>query len=220
MKKFEAYNPHMEINNEIKDFLSQYPYLQYNIKDLEDGVELSFGKGIGVKYIKNLLDPYKINLTSKDPIIIKVTGKKNVDRFDDYKGKIIIGNIETINIPKLGIKDLPIKIDSGATTSSLHVEYLKKDNQKNTVTFIPLDDRFDQYNKRTYTMPMEAQIRVQSSNGDNEGRPMIKLDIELKGKTIKTYFTLADRKELEYPILIGKDILSGNFLVDAAQINK
>lgn len=219
LKKFEGYSPNLELNNEIKHHLSQFPYLGYSIKDLEDGLEINFGKNIGSKYIQGLLDPYNIETIGESPLVIKLTGKKNLDNFKEFKGKTIIGNIENIDLVDLKLKDVPAKVDTGATTSSLHCEYIKKDEKKKKVTFIPLDDRFEAYNGKQITLPLDASIRVQSSNGEDEVRPMVKMDIELKGKLVETYFTLTDRKELEYPILIGKDILSGNFIVDASQIN-
>lgn len=219
IKKFEGYAPNLELNNEVKEHLSQFPYLGYSIKELEDGLEINFGKNISVKYIQGLLDPYKIEVLKESPVIFKLTGKKKVVNFQDFKGKTIIGNIEDIDLVDLKLEGVPAKIDTGATTSSLHCEYIKKDLEKNKVTFIPLDKRFDAYNGKQVTLPLDASIRVQSSNGHDEVRPMVKMDIKIKGKLVETYFTLTDRKELEYPILIGKDILSGNFIVDASQIN-
>lgn len=219
IKIYEIHSPNLELNNEIKDHLSQFPYLGYSITDLDDGLEINFGKGIGIKYVKGILDPYHIKVINKNPLKLKLTGKKNVDRFEEFKGKTLIGNIENIDIDKLKIKALASKIDTGATTSSLHCEYIKINNDSNKVTFIPLDDSYDEYTGQKITLPLESTIRVQSSNGDHEARAMIKVDIELKGKTVETYFTLSNREELEYPVLIGKDILSGNFIVDASQIN-
>lgn len=219
VKKFEGYAPNLELNNEVKHHLSQFPYLSYSVKDLDDGLELSFEKGLKPKYVIGLLDPYKVKVLVKEPLKLKLTGKKKIDKFQDFQGKTVIGNIEQINFPQFNMKQIPSKIDSGATTSSIHVSYLKKDLKNKKVTFILLDERFDAYTGKQITLPLDSTIRVQSSNGEDEARPMIKLDIELKGKLLETYFTLTDREELEYPILIGKDILSGNFIIDAAQIN-
>lgn len=36
--------------------------------------------------------------------------------------KIIIGSLETCSLPDLNISDLQIRIDTGAKTSSLHVD--------------------------------------------------------------------------------------------------
>lgn len=204
----------IEINNDIKDHLSQYPFLDYSIRDLDDGVMLTFGRASSVGYIKGLLDPYIIKIIEKKPIKIKVTGNKKMDDYSRFKNKPIIGNLIKIDFPHFRIKSLPAKSDTGATVSSLHSDTINVNLKKGTVTFKPLDAKYDQFKNRTYTFPLEAQIRVQSSNGDEEIRPMIKLDIIIDEKKYQTYFTLANREELEYPVLLGKDLLS-NFLIDA-----
>lgn len=46
-------------------------------------------------------------------------------------------------------------------------------------------------------------------------RPLIMLEVEFQGKKFKEKFTLSDRSNLKYKILIGKDILiKEGFLVD------
>ena len=41
--------------------------------------------------------------------------------------KLVIGSLETCHLPDLNIFDLQIRIDTGAKTSSLHVDEIKKD---------------------------------------------------------------------------------------------
>ena len=40
--------------------------------------------------------------------------------------KIIIGRLESIALPALAINDLQVRVDTGAKTSSLHVDNIKK----------------------------------------------------------------------------------------------
>ena len=219
LKTFELYNANMELKNDVRHHLSQFPHLKYSINDTGDVLKITFSKSIHLdyKYYKGLLDPYKSDVISKmNPVRLELTGKKNLDSYTIFKDKTIVSNIESIDIPSLDINKLEVKIDTGATVSSIHSNHIKIDGNK--VQFSPLDDRFTQFNGKMYKADLEDQIKVQSSNGEDEERPLIILEIILKGKKVKGFFTLSDRKELEYPILIGKDILSGNFIVDPAHI--
>lgn len=54
--------------------------------------------------------------------------------------------------------------------------------------------------------------KVKSASGESL-RKVVREKIKIKNKTIKTTFTLANRKELRYDVLIGRKSLK-NFLVD------
>lgn len=54
--------------------------------------------------------------------------------------------------------------------------------------------------------------RIYSSNG-HRLTPFFELDIEIEGKNFKAIFNISDRKNLEYPIILGRKALKG-FLVD------
>ena len=59
--------------------------------------------------------------------------------------------------------------------------------------------------------------QVRSSNGQIENRPVVALNIAIAGaKLEKVEFTLRDRREMNYPILIGRDVITGRFLIDCS----
>lgn len=60
--------------------------------------------------------------------------------------------------------------------------------------------------------PIVKTTKVKSSHGSSL-RPVIKTEIEIKGKKIKTTFSLTTRKHMKYRVLIGKKTLKG-FLID------
>ncbi len=215
---FEEYNPLMDLNNDVKDHLSQFPYLSYTIKDEDNGIVLTFNKDVSLKYVKGILDPFKIEVKNEFPVKIKVISKKLVDSFEEFNGKLIIGPTEKIDIPTLNLKGISVKIDSGATCSSMGVSWLHVDKKNKKVSFLPLDKTYPQYVNKKFTLPLIEEVSVQNSSGKQELRPLIKLDIIIKGKTYETFFSLASRRELEFPILIGRDALSGRFLIDISTI--
>jgi hypothetical protein len=212
---FEQYNNgSMELKNDIQEHLSQFPYLSYNIKEDGSLVSITFNSDVTANFAMGLLDNFERKLVSDNPTTIKISKKKNVDKFEEYDGKTIIENIENVDFPDLNIKQLEVKIDTGATTSSIFATNIKVDRNKKTVSFIALNDSYKEYTGKTITLPLFSEIKVQSSNGDEESRPLVKMDIVIREKTMESYFSLADRKELEFPVLVGKDVLSGKFLVN------
>ncbi|HET8837809.1 MAG TPA: RimK/LysX family protein, partial [Flavobacteriaceae bacterium] len=55
---------------------------------------------------------------------------------------------------------------------------------------------------------------VKSSNGITQKRYEIRSTIQIFGKIYKISLTLSDRKEMRYPVLIGRKFLSNKFIVD------
>jgi hypothetical protein len=51
-------------------------------------------------------------------------------------------------------------------------------------------------------------------------RPVVKVTIEIKGKKFKVEANLNDRSHMKYPILIGRNLLYGNFVVDVSKSPK
>lgn len=89
-----------------------------------------------------------------------------------------------------GNRKIKARIDTGATQSSIDLNLAKELG----------------YNKHI------GQVNVVSANGIKT-RPLVEISYELSGKKIKSMFTLADRKNLNYSILIGRNDLEG-FLID------
>lgn len=91
-----------------------------------------------------------------------------------------------------GIK-VKAKIDTGASRSSISKELAQK-------------LRLGRHSRRTTI--------VKSALG-RERRKLIKIEIRLKGKALKAFFSVADRKHMPHRVLIGKNVLRmGRFLVD------
>ena len=62
--------------------------------------------------------------------------------------------------------------------------------------------------------PVIKEKAIRNAHG-REIRKVIQLEVELAGKRISAMFTIADRKDMRYKVLIGRNVLKkGNFLVD------
>lgn len=133
--------------------------------------------------------------------------------------KLVIGWREWIKLPDLGIDTIKAKVDTGARSSSLHafdLEYYKR-NRKEFVRFKvhPL--------QRSAKKVMRAQAQVleyrniKSSNGSVSKRPVIVTDIELMGRRWPIEITLANRDEMGFRMLLGRESFKGLLLVDAGK---
>jgi hypothetical protein len=131
----------------------------------------------------------------------------------------IVGRAEKISLPALGAKNVPAKIDTGADSSSIWAHVTQIDGEQLKVVFFGPGTSF--YDGTEYVFaPDEFEItRVSNSFGHRELRYKVKLTITLKGRTIKGAFTLANRENKLYPVLIGRSLLTNKFLVDVAAGN-
>lgn len=130
-----------------------------------------------------------------------------------------IGRIEKVSLVDLGFLDLDSKIDSGASTSALHAQQIKKIkiDDKNYVKFRMLDKSHPAYEDNDITLPLYRIKRVKSSNGFAQKRYSIQTRMKIGDKIYRIEFTLTDRKDMRYPILLGTKFLKKKFLIDVSK---
>ena len=129
--------------------------------------------------------------------------------------KKIIGSIERITLPELGLYDLDAKIDTGAENCALHGDIVSIND--GFVSFILHDEIHPAYNGKIITLPIAREADIKSSNGETDSRIFIKTKILVFGKEYNVSISLADRSKMKYPMLLGKRFLKGRFLVDVEQ---
>lgn len=135
--------------------------------------------------------------------------------------KITIGRIDKADFPKLFLTDIDVKIDSGAYTSSIHCANIKEitiDNE-NYLQFILLDKEHPLYNKKKFRTKDYTSKMVKSSNGIVEKRFMIQTEILIFNTTFSIYLTLSERKDMKFPILLGRKFLNNKFVIDPIKKN-
>jgi hypothetical protein len=135
------------------------------------------------------------------------------------KTKQIIGLTELIDLPDMGLAGVPAKVDTGAYTSALHCERVRLIQVGNAtrLSFWVTDGskgpsreiQTDHFSERT----------VRNSFGDAQKRYVITTYVVLFGRRIRVEFTLANRKRLKTPILLGRQLVRNRFVVDVAQRN-
>lgn len=131
----------------------------------------------------------------------------------------IIGRAEKVTFIDLGLKRIPVKIDTGADASSIWANVAETRANDLYVVFFGEGSEFYTGDEHVFHKGEYDITRVANSFGHKEIRYKIKLRIKLKGRIIKGTFTLSDRSTKLYPALIGRSLLTKKFLVDVSKGN-
>jgi hypothetical protein len=122
--------------------------------------------------------------------------------------KIRLGGVENVVLLPWGVS-MPARIDTGAATSSLDARNLTI--KGNTVEFnLP-----QQYGGRKIRLPLEKWKTVKTSEA-RERRPVVFIEMCIGSKRVRTRVNLNDRSKVKYPLIIGRNTLSRDFVVECS----
>lgn len=135
--------------------------------------------------------------------------------------KQIIGRADKADFPEFSLLDIDIKIDSGAYTSSIHCSNINEvtQDESSILHFTVLDSEHKLFTKKEFKTNSYTSKIVKSSNGISEKRFMIETKITIFNKTYPIFLTLTERKDMKFPILIGRKFLNKKFLIDTSKKN-
>lgn len=136
------------------------------------------------------------------------------------KNKKIIGRLELISLPELEIEELQVRVDTGAKTSSLHVDNIVKYTKKGK-PFVKFDIHPDIHNVTRLVScraPISDIRNIKSSNGKTEQRYVIKMPATLGKDTWPIEITLTDRADMNNLMLFGREAIGERFLVDPSKV--
>ena len=129
--------------------------------------------------------------------------------------KTIIGRAELVDFPDMGIAGVPAKVDTGADNSAIWAsQIVVSDDILSCVFFAPDSPN---YTGERVQIDTFSVTRISNSFGQSEMRYKVKLPIRVKGRRIRATFTLSDRSRKVYPVLLGRRLLAGKFLVDVLE---
>jgi hypothetical protein len=141
--------------------------------------------------------------------------------------KRIIGATANVTETSSGIS-FPARVDTGANSCSLHVEHIViKDKTAKRVHNVGKEIRFEvkdpEGKSRWIDGVVAGAVRVKSSSlksGEYDHRYKVKLTLKCEGFSKEVLVTLNDRTDMEFPVLIGRNYLRGDFLVDVEKDDK
>lgn len=137
------------------------------------------------------------------------------------KEKTLIGRRDVANLPQFGLRNVDVKVDSGAYTSSIHVTFCQETNidGKFFLKVVFLDDNHPAFTGEAIFFEQYRRKKVKSSTGQEQIRFFVKGKIELLGRNFVTEFSLTERRGMRYPILLGRKVLNNRFIIDTSLVN-
>ena len=132
------------------------------------------------------------------------------------KEKRVIGWREIVSLPELGIDEVKAKVDTGARTSALHASKLvfSKRAGKDYVEFIIHPKQRSTKPEIKVKTKVLAFRKIKSSTGHSALRPVIETDVIIGGIKTKLELTLVNRDEMGFRMLLGREAMRGQFIVD------
>jgi len=130
--------------------------------------------------------------------------------------KLVLGRLERIHVSGIDV-GLKARVDTGANTSSLHARNItefERDGER-WVRFATIGDDDVGHEMEA---PVERYIRVrQASSNDLDRRPIVRLPARLGRIEESVEFSLTDRDDMLYPVLLGRSFFMDLAVVDVSR---
>ena len=112
------------------------------------------------------------------------------------------------------------KLDTGALTSSMHaedIEYFERDGDEWVRFDLDLEDiERDKLVKSRIERKLHRELTVRGAGG-KEDRPVVLMKVCIGDRLLEEQFSLRDRDEMHYPVLLGRRTLEKLGPVDSAR---
>ncbi len=133
----------------------------------------------------------------------------------EIDGKLLIGEVEFFTVQPGNLR-LEARIDTGATTSSIHAvdaENFERDGKpwvrfKSGTPGKPLE---------TLELPWTRHVRIKGEDDDFQRRQVVMIEVTVDGHRRRIEATLNNRSNYAYPLLIGRNFLRDNCIVDVSR---
>lgn len=127
----------------------------------------------------------------------------------------MVGWRELVALPELGLAAVPAKIDTGARTSSLHATVLDR-FERDGRNYVRFAVDFGRQHVRQVCEAVQVDKRgITSSNGETQMRLIVKTPMRIGAVEFRAEISLADRSDMQFPLLIGRTALRRRFVVDS-----
>ncbi len=126
---------------------------------------------------------------------------------------------EWLALPKLEIPAIKAKVDTGARTSCIHAMNIRTE-RRDGIEFV----RFDVAPLREHSRfilncaaPVYDERYVRSSSGERDLRLFVRTRIKVARWSWMVQVSLADRRKMRFPMLLGRTAMARRIVVDPAR---
>lgn len=127
-----------------------------------------------------------------------------------------IGRMAQVDFPEHGVFGAKARVDSGAFFSSVHATDIVE-NLDNTLSFTLLGDYHDSIKGVRVTVDKFINRPIKNTSGKYENRYLVYLRTKVLDAEEEHIFTLADRKNMACPVLLGRTFLKTGYVVDVSR---
>ncbi len=130
--------------------------------------------------------------------------------------RVLLGWREWLALPDLGIPAIRAKIDSGARSSALHVDSMDV-SVRDGVEWVAFALDPDKQGRSVHcASPVVDRRPVTDSGGQTSVRVFIRTRLTLAGREREIEINLTSRRNMLFPMLLGRTAMAGLCLVDPA----
>lgn len=129
---------------------------------------------------------------------------------------IVAGWREWVSLPELGVAWVKAKLDTGARSSAIHgwdIDEFDRDGVPWVTCELHPWQRSDLDAIRIELPVLDRRI-VRSSTGHEEERLVVSTTIRVVGRDLQGELTLANRDDMGFRMLVGREAMRGTLLVD------
>ena len=135
----------------------------------------------------------------------------------DTDNRKILGIIEPVGFPELGVSEVHAKIDTGAYSGAIHCESIEEivdeKTGKKALKVTPIDPGYS-----PIIIPRFARVYAKSSTGHRDWRYIVKTQISVQGEIYSIKIGITQRTMMNVKVLVGRRFIrENNMLVDVTR---
>jgi len=114
--------------------------------------------------------------------------------------------------------DMPFsaKLDTGTKTSSIDASNIERFQDLDGKEWVRFTIQNQHGDRKTLEKPVEKWVRIKQKGGGYFQRPVVKMALCVGNHYIEGKMNLSKRDDFQNPVLIGRNMLSKNVLVDSS----